>query len=116
MGRHCKSQSHIHAAGVAFDRIFNELFNPGEINNSIELSLYFGLGHTQYSAAQIDIFPACELRMKARPDLEQRSYVSVNLHDSSRRFGDAGKYLEQCAFSGAIAANNANYLTRTNLE
>src|SRR5258708_27686652 len=54
--------------------------------------------------------------MKSGADFEQTADASIQIDCAGRRFSDARKDLEQGAFAGAVAANDADGLARINLE
>src|SRR6185437_6589299 len=57
-----------------------------------------------------------ELGMKARADLEQARDPAAYRHPPLAWLGNAREHLEQRAFAGAVAADDAQHLAALNLE
>src|SRR5579864_3505415 len=84
-----ESETHIHSARITLHRSIKESFYFSEGDDFIELSFYFGAGHSENSAVQENIFASGELRMKTGSDFEQSSDPAVNIDTSKGRLGNA---------------------------
>src|SRR5262249_51075204 len=111
-----KCQAHIHAAAVSFDRRIDKSFKLREGDDLVEFAGDFAAAHAQDRTVGIDIFAAREFGMESCSDFEQAADPSADLHPPSRRFGDAGEYFEQSAFSSAVAPDDADDLARFYLK
>src|ERR1700758_2498133 len=69
--RHGKSQADVHPAGIVFNRYIDKFFQPGEINDLVELLADLFLGETQHGAIQVDVVSSRKLRMESGPYLKQ---------------------------------------------
>src|SRR5207237_1388454 len=57
-----------------------------------------------------------KLGMETGADFEEAANASVEFDLASGRFGDLRQDLEQCAFTGAVATNNADNFAFLNVE
>jgi hypothetical protein len=101
-----KCQSNEHATGVALDGCIYELLDLGERNYFVELAVNLGFFHPQYSAVEVNIFPAAELAMKAGAHFQKTSDSPVKVGFAFGRNGDSRKDFEQSAFTGAVSADH----------
>jgi len=60
-------QDALHTAGVTFNRCVEELLHFRKCNDFVELFVYLRFSHTEYRAVEINVFPAAEFGMEARP-------------------------------------------------
>src|SRR5262245_26692777 len=89
--------------------------NLREVDDLLELSLALGLSHAEDRAVQKNVFAACEIGMKSRADLEQRSDTAVDFRFPFGGRRDARQDLQQCRLAGAIASNDAHDLAAPDL-
>jgi hypothetical protein len=111
-----EGQSDRHAARVTLDGCVEESLELGEVDDLVESSLDLGAPHPEDRAVQVDVLPSRQLRMKARPHLEQRADAAGDLGPPGRRFGDAGQDLQQRALAGAVVANQPDHVAVANFE
>ena len=102
-----EGEAHIHAAGVILDGGVNEVFEAGELNNLLKLSVDFFGAHANDGAVEIDILAAAQLGVEADPHFEQRAHFAKDLHLAFCGASQARNDLEQSAFSGAVFANDS---------
>src|SRR5690242_1949554 len=76
MRNNCECQTHIHAAGIGFYRLINELTDVGKINDRLIAFLQLSFRDAVKQPAEIDVLPTRELRVEPRAQLEQRRDAS----------------------------------------
>ena len=116
MRRNRERQPDIHPGGVKFHRRIDELFDFGEINDRVEVSIDFRLFHSQNRAAQEDVFATSEFGMKTCSDLEQASNAAADSGETGRRLGDARENPQQRAFAGAVVSDQPDGLAMFDFE
>ena len=82
MRRHREGEPHLHAAGIALDRRVDELLDPGEVDDLVELSPDLGAAHAEDGAVEIDVLAPGEFGMKAGADFEQAGDAALDGHAS----------------------------------
>jgi len=116
MRRDRESEPQVHAAGIAFDRSVNELSDFRKIDNFIKAGQYFFAGHAQNRAVEKDILPSGQFRMKASAHFQQRAHAPAQFAIAFGRVRDARENLEQGAFTGAVAPDDAKRLSLPDVE
>src|SRR5262249_52180188 len=106
MGSDRKPQPDVHSGGVPLDRYVDELLNLRELDDTVELSPDLASSHAQDRSTQLNVFPAGQLRMEPRPDLDQRRRPPIDRDLSGRRRRDACQQLQYRALAGTIGAND----------
>src|SRR5258705_7122235 len=101
-----KRQPQIHSARVMLDWRINKLLNFRKGHNLIEVSCDLVSLHSENGSVKIDVLSPAQLVVKAYSHFQQRTDTAVDIRIPFGRLSDAGKYLEQCAFAGAIATND----------
>ena len=113
---HRKRKPNVHSRRIVLHRRVEKFFDLGKGDDFIELLADFPLRHAEDGAVEEDVLPSGELRMEAGADLEQARNASPQRDPPLRRLGDAAQNLEQRAFSGAVAADDAENLALLDLE
>src|SRR5215471_11455927 len=116
MGSDRKPQPDVHSGGVPLDGYVDEVPNLREVDDTFELLPDLASRHTQDRSTQIHVFPAGQLRMEARPDLDQRRRPPIDRDLPGRRRRDARQQLQDRALAGTIVANNPQSLAALDLE
>src|SRR5205809_7751175 len=98
------------------DRRINELLHLRKRDNRIHLAVNLRLLHPPNRAVEVYVFPAGQLSVKASAYLQEGTQPAVNFCKAGGWLGNARENLEQRAFPGAIAANNADHLTLLDLK
>src|SRR5262249_38365640 len=88
----------------------------GKCNDLIKFPFDLPLAHAQDGAIEINIFRAGELGMETCADFQQAPNAAQQFRVSSCRFCDSRKNLQKGRFTGAIAADQANYFAPLNFE
>src|SRR5215475_1822752 len=99
-----------------FDRRIDELFNLGESDDLVELSINFDELHAEYRPVEVDVLTPRQLAVKPGAYFEQAAYPAVKIDLPGRGFGDAREYFEQRRLSRPVATNNANDFARHYFE
>ena len=94
-GGNGKSQAHIHAAGVGFDRLVNELSNARKVNNAFIQSFCLGTRKTHHCGSQGNIFPSRKFGVKARTQFEQGANFAVHRDAAHAGVQGAAHHLQQ---------------------
>ena len=75
-----EGETHVHPAGVAFDRGIKVFFYLGKGDYLIELAFDFATGHAQDGAVQVDVLPSGQFRVKACTYLQEAGYPALDGH------------------------------------
>ena len=102
-GGNGKSQAHIHAAGIRFNRLVNELTNTRKFHNAFVQSICFRTRKAHHSRRQIHILAARKFWVKARAQFQQRTNFSIHNNTATARVQSAAHHLQQGRFACAIA-------------
>src|SRR5689334_11255774 len=116
MGRDGECEAHVHAARVVLDSCVEELRHLRELDYLVEALADLCALHPQDRAVEEDVLAPGQLRVEAGSHLQQAGYAPTKSDPPSRRFGDAGQYLQQRALACAVAPDDSQYLALTNLE
>ena len=106
----------VHAARIALDRRVDELLDPGELDDGVEVARDLLALHPQDGAVQEDVLASGELGMKARADLEQAADAPPDLRAPPRRRGDPRQDLQQRRLARAVLADDPEDLSLLDLE
>src|SRR5215475_844730 len=99
-----------------FDRRIDELFNLGESDYLIELSVNFAELHAEYRPVEVDVLTPRQLAVKPGAYFEQAAYPAVKIDLPSRGLGNAREYFEQRRLPRPVAANYPYDFARHHLE
>ena len=113
---HGKGQAQVHPAGVELDRGVDELLHFGKGHDFVELPVDFGPAHAQDGAAQVDVLPAGQLRVKARAHFQQGTHAAVKFRVALGGPGDPGENLEQGGLARTVVADDAHHFPGADLE
>jgi len=116
MRGHGEREAHVHAAGVVLHLRIDEPLHLGEVHDLVELRCDLGSPHAEDRAAQEDVLPSRQIRMKPRSHLEQRPHSALEIDLSRRRLDDARQDLEQRALAGPVATDDADDLAVRDVE
>lgn len=116
VGGYGKTQAHLHAGGVEFDRRIDMFFHPAEVDDLVQFAVDLLFGHAQDGAVHVDVLAAGQFGVEAGADLQQGAHPAFEAHFARSRFGDMRQDLKQGAFAGAVVADNAQYLALFDLE
>ena len=116
VGRHGEGQPHVHAAGIVLARGVEELVDAGEVDDLVELAGDLPPRHAEDRAVQVDVLTAGQLRMEARPDLQQAPDPPAQLGPARGRASHAAEHFEESRFARPVAADDADHVARLNLE
>ena len=94
-GGNGKSQTHIHAAGVGFNRLVNELANARKFDNAFVQSIGFCPRKSHHCRCQKHIFTAGKFRVKACAQFKQRANFAVHHHTAAAGVQGATHHLKQ---------------------
>ena len=106
----------LHSRRVALDRDVDEVADPGELDDLVELPLRLGARHAEDRPVEKDVVATAELRMEAGSHLEQTADPSVDLGASGARLGDPAQDRQQRRLAGAVGADHAQHLATLNVE
>src|SRR4029077_7380839 len=96
--------------GVALDGRVEEGLELGEGDDLVEALPNLGPAHAEDGAVEEDVLPSGELRVEARPDLQQRADPSGHIRPPGARLGDPREDLQQGALPGAVMTDQADDL------
>ncbi len=116
MRGHGEGQPHVHPARIALHRRVDELLDPREVDDLVELPAHLLAAHAQDRPVQVDVLPARQLRVEAGADLQQAGDPALDLDHARGRGGDPREDLQQRALAGAVPADDAQDLALLDLE
>ena len=116
MSGYRKRQAHVHPARIPLHRRVEKLLHLGEGDDLVEAVGDFGAFHAEDGAVEEDVFAAGELGVEAGADFEEAADAAVELDFAGGRFRNLGEDLEQGAFAGAVAADDADDFAFLNVE
>ena len=116
MGGDGKGEADVHAGRVVLDGSVDKLFEFGEGDDFVELAGDFGFAHAEDGAGEESIFAAGKLGMEAGADFEEGADASANFGPAGRGASDAGEYLEERGFAGAVASDEAEDFALADVE
>src|SRR5437870_2497625 len=82
------------------------------MNNSIELFRDLSAFHAQNSTVQVNVFAACQFRMKSSTNLEQTPHPSVELNFPVARMCNSRQNLEERRLATTVASYNSQHIAR----
>ena len=115
MGSHGEGKAHVHATRIVFHRRINKAFDFRKGDDFIKFPFDFHALHAEI-AVEVNIFPPCQLRVKARAHFQQRTHPAVDISVAPRRLGNAAEDLEQGALPSPIVANDTDDFTTLDLK
>src|SRR5215213_1143806 len=98
------------------DRRVQELLHLGEGDDLVELAPDLAPAHPDDRAVEVDVLPAGQVGVKARPDFEQAPQPPVDVHLAGGRPDDAREDFEQRALARPVTADDADDFAREHLE
>ena len=115
-GGNRESQAHIHAAGIGFNGLVNELTYARKLNNAFVQRIGFCARKTHYRGRQIHIFTAREFGVETRTQFQQGTNLAIHSHAAATRVEGAADHLQQSRFASAIATNQAQGFAAAHLQ
>ncbi len=116
MGSDGKGQAHVHAAGVALDGVSMNFSTSAKATISSNLRAISALRHAQDGAVEEDVLAPGQFGMKAGAHLQQAGDAPFDLDVPAGGGGDPGQDLQQRAFAGSVAADDAQHLALLHLK
>ena len=107
---HGKPKAHVHAGGIVFDGLVDEIPETGKIDDGLEALAHLPTAQAHDRAGQEDVFAACEVGMKAGPELQQGRDGAGGPDPAGGRNFRARQQGKQSAFTGAVGADNPQRL------
>ncbi len=111
-----EGEPHIHSARVPLDRGVEKPFDFGEGDDLIEFSFDLRALHPEDCAVEENIFASGKLRMKTRPDFEERADAAVNINTAGGWLSDSIENFQQRAFSGAVAPDDSEHFASLHIK
>jgi hypothetical protein len=111
-----EGEAHGHSARVPLDRRVEELLDLGESDDLVEAPVDLPSGEPEQNSVQVDVLPAGELAVEARPDLEQRADAAVERGAAVGRLRDARENLQERALAGSVPTDEGDRLALLDLE
>src|ERR1700722_12505278 len=116
MGCDGKTQTCIHAGGIALYGSLDELLQTGKTYDFVQFAVDFRPAHAEDGTVQEDIFAAREVRVKPSPDFDQGRQATPHFDGSTGRDDDTREQLEQRALARAVVPDYPKGLALPNLE
>src|SRR5271157_4058789 len=99
-----------------FDRGIEKFLNFGKSNDLIELALDLIPGHAENCTIEKSVFSPSEFGMKSGADFEQAPDAAFDPNAPASRLGNAAQYFQQSRFAGAVATNDTDDLSTSDIE
>ena len=109
-------EPHVHPARVELHLGIDELLDPGELHDLVEILLGLAPRQAQNGRIEVHVLPTGEIGVHSRTELEQRSEPASSLHVAGLGRKDASDDLEQRALARAVAPDDAEGLARAHVE
>ncbi len=115
-GRHAERESHLHAGGVAAQRLIEGVGQLGEIDDLVQAVCHVGRPDADHLTGDGRVLPPGEIRVEAETELEKRGNASFDAYAAARRHRRAGQDFQQGALARAVRAYHTERLTRSDGE
>ena len=112
MGGDRKAEAHVHAGGVRADWDVDEALELRKGDDLLHVPPDRVALEAENGPVQIDVLASGELGVEAGAELEQRSDSALHGNRPGRRLDDPGDEPEQRRLARAVAADQADCLTR----
>ena len=116
IGADGESKPRVHAGRILFHRLVDEGADVRERGNGIEPRLDFLRAQPEHRRANADIFPAGELGIESRAQLEHGRDAATRTHLARGRTERSADHLEERGFARAVAADNADRLAAADTQ
>src|SRR3979490_2037613 len=93
-----------------------KFFNFGKSDDLIELALNLSSGHAENRPIEKNVFSPSQFGMKSGTDFEQARDAPLNPDPPASRFCNAAQYFQQSRFACAIAANDTDNFSASDVE
>ena len=103
-----KGEAHSHPARITFYWLINEVAYIREGDYIVVTRRNFFVCKTKDRSIKVYIFSTREFRIETASQFKKSCNAPITFHRSRRGGQRSGDNLEQCAFSGTIATDNAN--------
>src|ERR1700733_7970141 len=109
-------QAHLHPGAEMLERCFDKALDIRERDDRVVFLADLALAHSKNGAAQIYVFAARELGMKARADFEKAPDAAADLSEPGGRAGDARKDFQERRLACAISPDETDHLASPNIK
>jgi hypothetical protein len=113
---HGEGEADVHARGVELHLGVEEVPDPREVDDGVELPVDLPLGQAQDRSVQVDVLPAGQVRVEPGAQLQKRGDASpdVDLPPVGRE--DAADDLQEGGLARAVGAGQPDRLARVDRE
>lgn len=113
---HRKGKTHLHAGRVVFQLLIHEIFKLREFDDIVIHRVNLVMGKTQQSTIQIYVFSSSKLGIETYAKLDERNQCTFDINFAIFWSINSRNNLQQCRFSGTIAANNSEEISLMDIE
>ena len=103
-----EAQTHGHSGRIVLHRCINEALQPCKLDNAVELSVHVFFGHAQDGGVEVDVFPARQLWVETRTQLQKRSHVAIDRNFAFVRAVDTREAFQHGALTRTVRSDDAN--------
>jgi hypothetical protein len=107
-----KPESHLHAARVELDLAVHRALDLREVDDAVEALGDLLTGKAQQGAVQVDVLATGQVRVDARPHLDEGADTPGDLQPAGVRVHHPGQDLEQGGLARAVGADQPHRLAR----
>ena len=103
-----EAEAHVHPRRVRAHRQVDEVLEPGEGDDLVELLADRRAAEAVDRAVEVDVLAAGQVGMEARAELEQRADPPADGDAAGRRLDDSREQAQQRRLAGPVAADEAD--------
>src|SRR5665647_856650 len=100
-----EGQAHVHARGVELHLGVDELLDPGEVDDRVEVPVGLLTGDTEDRGVEVDVLAAGQVRVEAGAQLQERRDAASQADRAVGRLHDAADHLEQRALARPVGTD-----------
>ena len=114
--RHREGQPHVHPRRVRLDRLIDERFQAGEVDDLVEPRRDVAATHAQDRSVEKHVLASGQFGMEAGTQLEQRRHAAMHPHRPAVGLQDAGHAFQEGRLARAVVADHAEHFAFTHVE
>ena len=114
--RNREPEAHVHPGRVGAHRQVDELLQPGEGDDLVQLLAHVSALEAVDRAVEEDVLPAGHVRMEPGAELEQRPDAPADIDTSGRRLDDPGEQAEERRLAGTVASDEPDRAAGIDVE
>ena len=114
--RHGETQPHRHAGTVVLHRRLHEIADFREVDDLVDLGVGFALGEPQHRRIHVDVFPAGQDGIEARPQRDERPHPPPHFDAAGIGLDQAVEHFQQRGFPRPVVPDQPQAFAALQLE